>query len=210
MQEQFGCPHLGISVKPLLHNVAAEKIPNRKQDHALMMSHPCSHQERIMSADSLVCAKVSRFVESIVTQPTQFRHATQVIKRICRSHRKGHRTGIRRYHQPLWHLVPQGQLRHTHRRIAIYAGVVQFTVAASEMPQGICFSAAYVLCARTAPCMLCRSIVSCGERIQIAGIKYSNIVPAHEIRVGGPPRAGTWPVPVATMFPEAHPLCRWQ
>jgi len=40
MEQEFGCLHLRIGMKPALHYVIVEQVENRKQRHSLVVRHP--------------------------------------------------------------------------------------------------------------------------------------------------------------------------
>jgi hypothetical protein len=53
MQQKLSCLDSRVAVKPLLHDFVREKVRNRKQAHALVMSHPAADQFVVMAPGAM-------------------------------------------------------------------------------------------------------------------------------------------------------------
>src|ERR1700756_3053454 len=79
LQQQFGCLHASIAMKPMLDDIPFQKISQRKQAHPLMVGHPASHQLVTMLPESASGGAVVRgFVEPIAPEPSHLAHSPQI------------------------------------------------------------------------------------------------------------------------------------
>src|ERR1700685_279144 len=80
MQQQLRGLHARITMEPPLHNAIVEEVGNREQAHALVMSHPATHQFVAMMLGMMAgSGEVRGFVKSIRTQTSVATHSVQIL-----------------------------------------------------------------------------------------------------------------------------------